>query len=419
MGDRRRFLKGAVSSLSIPLLASLPGAVGAGRASSGSGVKRLVCVGTQLGFYPREFFAKQGATRLTMPLENAGLSGQYTTLSGLDHAGPSARGHELVHTLYTGQAAPHTSLDQYVAPRLGADTRYASLQVCCGRSNQRASLSFNQAGIPLPAILRPSVLYARLFGDASAGLEWQSYVLDSGMSMLDELVDDAKSVASRASAGDAQRLDEYLTSVREAEEQLLRERDWLDRPYPPKPALKLPEEDRIDGSRMLETESLMWDLLALALVTDSTRVISLTIPITDQAIRIDGKPTSQGYHTLSHHGNRPSKVSELLKIEEGHMQGAARFLAALKKSPDGTGTLLDSTITLIGSAMGDASRHHRRNFPLLVAGGQLKHKRHISCGTSSVPNKRACDLFVTVLHRLGIEDRGFSTSTSDLDSQLA
>ena len=101
------------------------------------------------------------------------------------------------------------------------------------------------------------------------------------------------------------------------------------------------------------------------------------------------------------------------------MQGAARFLKALKDTPDPDGgTMLDSTITLIGSAMGDAAAHRRTNYPLFVAGGGFKHKRHVACGEGGVKNEMACDLYVTVLQQLGFEVDQFSTSQSDLNGQL-
>ena len=134
---------------------------------------------------------------------------------------------------------------------------------------------------------------------------------------------------------------------------------------------------------------------------------------------LDGQMTTMGYHHLSHHGNDPAKIDELLTIEERHMRGAARFLAKLKATPDGEGgTLLDSPVTILGSAMGDAASHSRTNFPLMVAGGGFQHRRHLACGTEDVGNEMACDLYVSVLRRLGLDVDRFATSKSDLDPFL-
>ena len=418
--DRRQFLRGASYVLALPALPSLRGATERGAQSARGGPRRLVCVGTQLGFYKPEFFAETGTPRLLRAVEQAGLADEFTTISGLDHKGPTGNGHQLVYTLYTGHVVPSVSLDQYVAPRLGADTRYESLQLCCGEAQQKASLSFTPSGVPLPVTLRPSALYAKVFGAGSVALKRQTYLLESGRSLLDDLTGEAKGVAVRASADDRHKLDEYLTSIRAVEGKLKRRRDWLDKPFPRPPGgFGLPTEENVDGSFLLDNEDLMWDLMALAIKNDSTRVISMTIPITDRTLVVDGKFMSEGYHRLSHHGNKREKIEGLLAIEGRHMAGAARFLKALKEFPDPEGgTLLDSTVTLIGSAMGDAAAHRRRNYPLLVAGGGFKHKRHISCGDGDVRNTMACDLYVTVLQQLGFETDRFSTSESDLNTLL-
>lgn len=418
--DRRQFIKGTSYALALPFLPSLPGAARVEPAASGPKPKRLVCAGTQLGFYKPEFFATGETPTLMQPFEDAGLGGLYTTVSGLDHKGPTGNGHELVYTLYTGHVVRSVSLDQYVAPTLGSDTRYESLQLCCGEAQQKASLAFTPTGVPLPVTMRPSALYAKVFGAGSVELQRQTYLIESGQSLLDELTGEASIVTGRASAADRRKLDEYMTSIRAVEGRLARRRDWLDKPFPKAPAeLQLPEEENTDGSFLLDNEDLMWDLMALAVQNDSTRVISLTIPITDRAMFVDGRFMSEGYHRLSHHGNKQEKIDGLLTIEQRHMLGAARFLKALHDTPDPEGgTMLDSTVTLIGSAMGDAAAHRRTNFPLFVAGGGFKHKRHVACGEGAVTNTMACDLYVTVLQQLGFEVDGFSTSESDLNSVL-
>ena len=417
--DRRQFLRGAGCSLALPLLPSLPGApVQPG--SPARRVRRLVCVGTQLGFYKPEFFAAKEGPRLLKPLDEAGLSGDFTTISGLDHKGPTGNGHGLVYTLYTGHVVRSVSLDQLVAPELGRDTRYRSLQLCCGSAQQKASLSFSKTGVPLPVTLRPSTLYARIFGAGSVELRRQAYLLESGRSLLDELSGEAKVLAGRAAAADRHKLDEYLTSMREVEGRLQRRRDWLDKPFPKPPdSVRLPVEENVDGSYLLQNEDLMWDLMALAIQNDSTRVISMTIPITDRALMVDGRLMPEGYHRLSHHGNRSDRIEGLLQVEERHMAGAARFLRTLKGTTDIDGrSMLDSTVTLLGSAMGDAASHRRTNFPLLVAGGSFSHRRHVACGDGGPRNTMACDLYVTVLQQLGFEVEKFSTSESDLNSVL-
>lgn len=269
-------------------------------------------------------------------------------------------------------------------------------------------------------MLDPALVYTRIFGVGASSLAQQRYLIDSGRSLLDGLAAEAKTLRMRMDAQDADTFDKYLTSLRDVEQDLAVQREWIDRPFPSPPAgFTAPESSRVDGTLLLVNEDRMWDLMALALVNDSTRVISFSIPIVVRALLLDGALMCTGYHTLTHHGNDPAIVEELLRIEDRHMRGAARFLKTLKDTPDPEGgTLLDSTVTILGSALGDASTHDRRNFPLLVAGGGFVHRRHLSCQEASGRHEMACDLYVTVLQRLGFEDDRFGTSVSNLNEHL-
>ena len=153
--------------------------------------KRLICAGTQLGWYKPDFFANNPNARLIKPFDQAGVGDRLTTIGGLDHAGPTGNGHALVYTLFTGQVPGSISLDQFVAPKLGADTRYESMQLSAGEMRNNAPLSLNANGIPLPPIIRPSVAFAKIFGSKATDLQRQQYLFDSGRSILDEVTGDA------------------------------------------------------------------------------------------------------------------------------------------------------------------------------------------------------------------------------------
>lgn len=411
--NRRRFLSGAIA---LPLLPSLGSAT-----EKQIAPKRLVCAGTQLGWYKPDFFADKAEARLIRPFKDAGVDNKLTTVSGLDHKGPTGNGHALVYTLFTGQVLKSISLDQLVAPKLGEGARHESLQLCAGEQRFNAPVSLNQYGIPLPPIIRPSVLFAKVFGGQAADLERQRYLLESDRSLLDELTADAKRLSNRIDHSDREKLDEYFNSVRDVEKKLARRRDWLDKPFAQlDPEFSLPKEETIAHSAMIQNEDLMWDLMALAIKNDACRVFSLTIPLADGALMVDGKLMAAGYHNLSHHGNKKSKVDQLVAVETAHMTGAARFMKALNEMEDVDGSnLLDNTTLLIGSAMADASRHRRVDFPLMIAGGGYHHRGHLSCGAEyEYKNEMACDLYVTVLQRLGFERASFATSKSDLNGAL-
>lgn len=413
---RRRFLQSSVGTLAIPILPSLLSAKERTLAP-----KRLVCAGTQLGWHKPDFFANNESARLIKPFDEADVGDRITTISGLDHKGPTGNGHELVYTLFTGQVNRSVSLDQFVAPKLGAGTRYESLQLCAGEQRFNAPLSLNKSGIPLPPIIRPSVMFAKVFGGDAANLQRQQYVLESGRSLLDEVTADARQLSSRVSREDQTKLEEYFSSVRDVENKLARRRDWLDKPFAkPDPKFKLPDEENIAHSMMLQNEDLMWDLMALAIKNDACRVFSLTIPLADGALMLGDQLMSSGYHNLSHHGNKKDKVDALIAIESAHMAGAARFMKALNETPDvDSSRMLDNTTLLIGSAMADASKHRRVDFPMMIAGGDYRHTRHISCGAQHEhKNEMACDLFVTALQELGFETDSFATSKSDMNGAL-
>lgn len=415
--NRRNLVRGLGGAFAIPMLPSLAHA----KTRASKAPKRLVCVGTQLGWYKPDFFADKPGARLIKPFDDAGVGGKLTTISGLDHKGPTGNGHALVYTLFTGQVTKSISLDQLAAPKMGAETRYESLQLCAGEQRFNAPVSLNKNGIPLPPILRPSVMFAKVFGGKAADMQRQQYLLESGRSLLDEVTADAKMLSDRVSAGDRDKLDEYFSSVRDVERKLARRRDWLDKPFPkPDANLTLPEEETIAHSMMIQNEDLMWDLMALAIKNDACRVFSLTIPLADGALMLGDELMSAGYHNLSHHGNKAQKVDLLVAIESAHMSGAARFMKALNETRDIDGSnMLDNTTVLIGSAMADAAKHRRVDFPLMIAGGGYRHQRHLSCGKEHEhKNEMACDLYVTVLQKLGFELNSFATSQSNLNGAL-
>ena len=157
--------------------------------------------------------------------------------------------------------------------------------------------------------------------------------------------------------------------------------------------------------------------MVLALQTNSTNVISFGHPGGNRLFPFDG--ITLGYHSLTHHGQRPELVKELAIIETFYIQQLARFLQSLKDTPDSNGqSLLESTIVLFGSGMGNASTHSSRNLPIMLAGGGLRHGSHYQFQRTGYDGRPLSDLFVTILQRLGVEKEQFATSTGDLNDLL-
>jgi len=163
----------------------------------------------------------------------------------------------------------------------------------------------------------------------------------------------------------------------------------------------------------MEKVRLMYDMARLAFETDSTRFIALLLDsVNSPAITVEGEPTNDGYHNLSHHGKNPAKLSQLERIDRGHMKLLAQLFSDLKARAEGGETLLDRTMIFYGSNMGNANTHVTTNLPALFAGGGFRHGRHLAFDRER--NYPLPNLFVSVLHRLGIEEDKFSTATGPM-----
>jgi hypothetical protein len=182
---------------------------------------------------------------------------------------------------------------------------------------------------------------------------------------------------------------------------------------------KLPDYDPITPNLQIEAEGILYDLSALAIESGQTRVITMFLHGLGQVFSLDGRQLVAGYHGLSHHGNDPVMIRDLVAIETAHMHCLAGFLKQLqdKKTPEGR-TLLDDTIVLVGTGMGDASRHSNANLPTLVAGGGLKHGSHVAVDPKQAGAPLLGDLYVTLMQRLGIETDRFSNASKNMNEVL-
>lgn len=421
MHTRRQFLRNASTLIALPMLESFSARgradTAAATVSASAPAKRLVCVGAYLGLhapaiYPKGTGRDYEITPLLKPL--AQLRDDFTLLSGLDHRAPG--GHGNWPNFLCGKRIKAVTLDQRVAKKIGASTRFDSLVLAAGQNNATIAMSYGEGGVPLPTIERPSVLYKKMFA-SDADRQRTEYLLKSGHSALDRVLDEARSMQRRVSHSDRAKLDEYFTSVREVENRMGRQLGHLHDAVAA-PDYTMPEADPIALNQMLECEGVMLDLMAIALQTDSSRVLSLRLPGESQVFTIDGQMLRFSYHSMSHHGNDPDKVAELVTVDTQHMRLFARFLEQLKAKTDAQGrALLDTTIVLWGSGMGDASRHSNTDIPTLVAGGGFKHGRHLAFGKPE-PGRREIllgDLFITLQRQLGIACDRFCEASQGIE----
>ncbi len=409
---RRRFLKSGLAAVALPALE----AFGAPEPSANQ-ARTFVSVGAYLGWHAPAFFPTQTGAGYQMPplLEPlAPHRDHFTIFSGLDHRAPN--GHEAWNNFLCGKVPGSYSLDQVIADRIGQQSRFPSLHLIAGASEHTngRQISYTKEGVPLPEIERPSVLYKRLFM-SPADRARVAYVLSSGKSVLDDVLHDANRLHAALPASDKAKLGEYFESIRTVERRMSRQLETIDEPVP-QPNYKLPETDPITPNLMMEAEEVLYDLMTLAIQTESTRVITFGLYGLGQVFSIDGQPLSAGYHALSHHGNDPGMVRDLVKLERSHMSKLAGFLQQLREKKDAHDRpLLDSTIVLVGTGMGDASRHSNQNLPTLLAGGSFQHGRHIAIDRNASGAPLLGDLYITLMQRLGMEVGTFSNASRNLN----
>lgn len=416
--DRRYFLRASGVALSLPMLeAMLPSAVRAGFAASPEVPRRMFCICTNMGMMP-QFFWPEGEGTDYRPSEYLKLIDQYrddyTVFSGVSHPDVDGGHHAEISYL---TAAPHPSatgfknsisLDQYAAERVGIRTRFPYLSLCVGAENN--SLSWTAAGVRIPSESKPSELFKKLFVQGSPQeVEAQVQRLRDGRSVLDVLGERAKRLERKLGSNDRQKLDQYFTSVRELEERLQKTEAWEKRP---KPTVEMAPPTDIQAREELVARSrLMFRMARLALETDSTRIIALTIDQNSNP-KVNLPGVTQPHHSLTHHGNREESVEQLKIIESAQTEVFGELLGDLKTVQEDGETLLDRTMVLYGSNLGNANSHDNKNMPIILAGGGFKHGRHLAFDRKH--NYPLPNLYVSMLQRLGIETDKFASSTGTM-----
>ncbi len=271
-------------------------------------------------------------------------------------------------------------------------------------------VSWTRNGVEIPTITRLQTMFDALFLETpESKRKRQAGAFAVNRSILDVVGEDAAALKKRISLGDSTKLDEYFTSIREVEKRLEQSEAWLNKPKPTS-NYKLPKPL---PTSFTEEVALFYDLMKLALQTDSTRVISMAIHGWTGDSGLSG--VTKGYHDLSHHGRDESKLQQLGVIEQFHTSQLARFLDGLKRSQVADdASLLDRTMVLFGSGLGNASSHSNRKLPLLLAGGGFQHGEHKAYPAGGGPQTPACNLYLSMLQRFGVEADRFGTSTGTL-----
>ncbi len=399
--NRRQFLHGTGIALSLPSLESLA----SGTPTAENPSRRLVCVGNHLGFYPGNFFPKIAGKNYTptstlKPLETH--RDDLTIFSNLDHG--LNGGHKgvqgFLNSIKKEEAAgfpeKNISLDQVAAEHVGSSTRFASINTGIEGGTD---MCWTRAGVHVPPINNPSTLFRGLFVNSpQSEREAERTRLKHRASMLDALRDSASALNRTLNVADRDKLDQYLTSVRDVERRLQMSKEWIDRPKPKSQIDKVLNEER----QHIDEVALLYDLMALALQTDSTRVTTLETGLGFRTAELD----LGSYHGLSHHSKSEDRIGQLQIVEAFLTSKLNDFISRLKEAQ-----IFDNTLIVFGSGMSDGSRHSNRDLPVLIAGGGVQHQGHLVCPAE--PHKRVplSNLWLSVLNWFGAERDRFGRST--------
>jgi hypothetical protein len=336
----------------------------------------------------------------------------FTLFSGISHPNQAgACGHSSEMTWLTSAANPGLSgfrntisVDQLVAEKSGFETRYPSLVLGTGSAGIN-SISYTRSGVMIPAESKPSKVFAKLFLNGTPDeIKGQMQKLQEGRSIMDTLQEQAKTFGRRVGTADRAKLEEYYTSVREMELRFAKAEEWVKKTKPTVDAAQ--PKDITDERDLIGRLRLLLDLVPLAVQTDSTRLFTIMVQGLPSAPLVPG--VSIDHHGLSHHGKEPGKVEQLRRIEEAQFAAVRDLIAALAKKEEAGRRLLDSTMVMFGSNLGNANSHEPTNLNIVLAGGGFKHAGHVAFDQKN--NTPLSNLFVTMLQRMNIETDRFGSS---------
>lgn len=443
---RRHFLKGLGLAVALPAMESLvPGtAQAASQTATTTAGEPLRSVflyvpnGVIMNKWAPEGTGKDYKLNETMkPLEN--LRSDFQIVSGLAHengfagkdgAGDHARAHA---TFLTGARPKKTagsdielgiSIDQEMAQYLGYETRLPSLELSCEGARKSGNcdsgyscayqynLSWRSANTPMAAESNPRLVFERLFGRGNNEERQRNFDqrITERRSVLDFVMGETKSMSQQLGRNDVKKLDEYLTGVREIEQRIENAEKFRDLP---EVAMEAPSGI---PSSYAEHIRLMFDLLALSLQTDSTRVASFMLANDGSNRNFRDIGVSEGHHSLSHHRDNQEMKDKLAKIDHFYVTQLAYFLEKLKSMKDTSGaTVLDNSMVVYGSGLSDGNRHRHDDLPIILAGkggGTLETNRHVRLNAND--RTPMANLFVSMMDKMGIQEAKFGDSTGKL-----
>ena len=446
--SRRTILRGMGATLGLPLLEAMIPALSPMSAAAATAKTRLACLeivhgaaGSTMDGTGKHYWSpiKEGSDfEFTQTLEPLSKLRDYLTIvtgtdlnaagafdsheEGGDHFRSSAAYLTASHPKMTEGSDIHAgiSIDQIYAQHFGQQSPLPSLQLCIEDVDSTGACAYGYACVysdtiswasptePLPMTRDPRSAFERLFGDGATAQERaERRTLDR--SILDGIIADVSRLSGTLASTDKTRLDEYLTDVRELERRIQNiERYNAQAGSDSIPAAPLGIPESYD-----DHVKLMFDLQVLAFMTDVTRVsaFKLSRDVSQRVFPTTGVNTP--FHSASHHGESPTKIAEYAKINRYHVSLLAYFLDKLKNTPDGDGNLLDHSMVLYGSPMGDSNVHNHKRVPMLLAGhgnGAFKANLHLKTAEGTP----TANVYLTLLRRLGVDLPSVGDSSGEL-----
>lgn len=403
--NRRNFIKATGMSLPLPLLT-------ASHTAKKQPPVRLVVIGNPFGMHPESFFPKTFGKDYKTSIELECLDwirDKMTIFSHIDHK--MEGGHNKESAFLSGilkrDASQYRdgniSLDQMIGEYLRSEVRFPTLNVSAGPGIKE---SWTRTGVATP-ILSTSQMYNKIFKNTSATeKKAEIEVWQRNQEMLKIMRGQHAYSFRKLGKEDKEQMDQYLTAVSDLNNEINSMRKWQNKA---KQKFTLPVFTNLE-----EEYNSLFDMLILALQSDSTRVATVTFP---KQFRTRDLGLPGNYHAYTHNGKKPETVKGLQQIEIFQLQQTSRFLKKLEsiKEPGQNGSMLDHTIVMFGSSMGYGGTHSNRNLPILLAGGGLKHKGHVDMKRKNGENTMLCNLYLSILHKFGIERDKFNTSTGTVD----
>jgi len=433
---RRTFLRGTGVALALPLLDAMLPSFSAKAADVASSVRRLGFVYIPMGCNWFQFFPKDVGTITELPPTLSTLASvrdQITVISNLELKNSYSPGnHATSNSGFLSAARAKMTegadyelaitVDQIAAKQFGKDTRLPSLELAVDATTPIGAcdggmsciyencLSWSGPTTPLPTEANPRVVFERLFGDGGSAADQLAALREDG-SLIDFVSEDIAHVQRKLGPGDRTKLSQYLETVRELERRIQKAEQQMAKNA-------MPDLSRPLGapSAYADHAKLMFDLQVLAMQADITRVITFQLAREASTRTYPEIGISEAHHPISHHGNDPEKLGKLAKINAYHVSLFAYYLEKLKSTPDGADSLLDHSMIVLGSGMGNPDVHNHVNLPIVVAGGgKIKGGRHIKYAE---PTPLA-NLHLTLLDKVGIHQDKFADSQGKVNELLS